>query len=96
MDIESFSDINEVLYAAFDDDITMDSKIEVEVNIFIILPNKKTLRTLIQYSGISYFAGTMAGWQTSNIYLLLFAAVLPDKCVIQFLMPNGNFFLVFL
>ena len=35
----------------------------------IILPNKKTLRTLIEYSGISYFAGTMAGWQTSNTFI---------------------------
>lgn len=35
----------------------------------IILPNKKTLRKLQQYSGLCYFCGTMAGWQTKNTFI---------------------------
>lgn len=35
----------------------------------IILPNKKTLRKLEQYSGLCYFAGTMAGWETKNTFI---------------------------
>ena len=34
----------------------------------IILPNKNTLRKLEQYSGLCYFAGTMAGWETKNTF----------------------------
>lgn len=34
----------------------------------IILPDKKTLRTLESYDQIAYFASSLAGWNTSNIF----------------------------
>lgn len=35
----------------------------------IILPNKKTLRTLDQYAGLAFFASSAAGWNTMNIFI---------------------------
>ena len=35
----------------------------------IILPNKKTLRTLESYNQLAYFASSHAGWMTSNIFI---------------------------
>lgn len=35
----------------------------------IILPEKKTLRTLTEYSGLAYFAGSAAGWNTRNLFI---------------------------
>ena len=36
--------------------------------LLIILPNKKTLRTLDQYAGLAFFASYAAGWNTMNIF----------------------------
>ena len=35
----------------------------------IILPNKKTLRTLQDYTGLVYFSSSTAGWMTSQIFI---------------------------
>ena len=35
----------------------------------IILPDKKTLRTLEEFKGSAFFASSMAGWMTKNIFI---------------------------
>ena len=35
----------------------------------IILPNKKTLRTLQEYTGLAYFSSSTAWWMTSQIFI---------------------------
>ena len=35
----------------------------------IILPNKKTLRTLEEFNGKAFFASSAAGWMTQNIFI---------------------------
>lgn len=34
----------------------------------VILPNKRTLKSLEEFSGLLYFAGTIAGWMTLNTF----------------------------